>query len=84
MFFSVRPELPEIIPEGGDFVLASDAGEDHCRSRNARAGIADIKLEAFRVPDDPGFPVGFAVAVAFDAAGAPALETGEDGANLGA
>src|SRR5271154_2951439 len=79
---AVGVELADIGPQIGDLLLVLDAGEDHLGAGHLGPRILDVVLEFRLVPDDAGILVGVGIGEIGDAAGMPAVDAVELGADL--
>src|SRR3984957_19311229 len=79
---AVGGELADISPQVGDLLLVLDAGEDHLGAGHLGPRVLDVVLEFRLVPDDAGILVGVGIGKIGDAAGMPAIDAVELGADL--
>src|SRR5579862_2865870 len=79
---AVGVELADIGPQVVDLLLVLDAGEDHLGAGHLGARVLDVVLELRLVPDDAGILVGVGIGEIGDAAGMPAVDAVELGADL--
>src|SRR5580704_8182421 len=79
---AVGVELADIGPQVVDLLLVLDAGEDHLGAGHLGAGVLDVVLEFRLVPDDAGILVGVGIGEIGHAAGMPAVDAIELGADL--
>src|SRR5580704_8344958 len=79
---AVGIELADIGPQVVDLLLVLDAGEDHLGAGHLGPRVLDVVLELRLVPDDAGILVGVGIGEIGDAAGMPAVQPVQLGADL--
>src|ERR1700686_3581812 len=79
---AVGVELADIGPQIADLLLVFDASEDHLGAGHLGPRVLDVVLEFRLVPDDAGILVGVGIGEIGDAAGMPAVDAVELGADL--